>query len=629
MFTCLLLLLVSLCVNQSALAAPAMEPWNEDSVQSVISAQGEFAPFPRYQERVFWEKTTQDPLLSPGKEDILKRARELQGKDLPLLPASKYLEFQRNGNRTRYQDLLSQRGGFLEAFAVAECLSGTGEFMDPLMDTIWAFCEESDWCYPAHTKGLIDMKKPHIDLRSTRVASDLALIDYVFNEALPESVRQRIRYELDRRIFEPFLTREFHWMTVTNNWNAVCNGSILRAALLIGIDSERLIKVITHAQNGLCHYFEGFDQDGGTAEGIGYWNYGFSHYVMAGQMLNLATKNQLNLMAPPLVKEIALFPMRIELSPGRFPSFSDGGDAYTFSHGWINYLAEVIGSEDLKAFLSARMNRKIPSTSLEGLLLGTLVEPLPSSTGTVPMAPFVFLHGTEWMISRAHPEDPMGLVLAAQGGHNAENHNHNDVGNFILHIQGESLLTDLGAPVYDKFFFSAQRYTYLAARSMGHSVPLVNGQEQRAGADAKAVVQVTHTDEVDTFHADLTAAYPPEAKIQSLIRTLSLHRTTEGGWVDLKDQYTLTEKGTSFESALITYGVVQQAPEGKVMIQGNHGKLIIEFDPSLVKAEVKEFDSAGEHMRNTDDHTKIRRIAFQIKETGNKGFIHLKLAPAE
>ncbi len=620
-------LVITSCLYTSA--APPMEPWSEETVCAAIAERGDFSPFPYYQDRAFWKGLAQDPHLSPATPELLKTARELKNKDLPPLPASKYLEFQRNGNRTRYQDLLSERGKFLNAFAVAECFSGTGEFIDPLMDTIWAYCEESDWCYPAHTKGLIDMKMPHIDLRATHAAADLALLDYVFNEALPKPIRERIRYELDRRIFEPFLSREFPWMTVDNNWNAVCNGSILRAALLIGDENERLIKIILRAQNGLCHYFKGFGQDGGTAEGIGYWNYGFSHYVLAAHLLNLATTNRLDLLEPPLIKEIALFPMRIELSPGKFPSFSDGGHEYRFYPGWTSYLAEAIGSKGLQDFLSARMERTLPSSSLSGLLQATSMGKIASTTGTVRLEPFVFLRGIEWMISRAHLEDPMGMVLAVQGGHNAEQHNHNDVGNFILHNQGESLLVDLGAPVYDKTFFSSQRYTYLAARSLGHSVPLVNGQEQRSGAEAKAVVQVTHTTEVDTFRADITAAYPPEAKLQSLIRTLKLHRTNEGGFVEVDDNYTFTDAGLPFESALITYGETSQPQDGTVFIQGEHGKLNIKFDPSVVTVQVNEFDPVEEHLRVDAGHPKVKRIAFLVKEHTEKGRIHLQITPTE
>ncbi len=52
--------------------------------------------------------------------------------------------------------------------------------------------------------------------------------------------------------------------------------------------------------------------------------------------------------------------------------------------------------------------------------------------------------GMMWMVARVDPGDPDALVLAAKGGNNQEMHNQNDVGNFIVHINGESIIPDIG-----------------------------------------------------------------------------------------------------------------------------------------------------------------------------------------
>ncbi|MBU3113294.1 heparinase II/III family protein [Clostridium lacusfryxellense] len=36
------------------------------------------------------------------------------------------------------------------------------------------------------------------------------------------------------------------------------------------------------------------------------------------------------------------------------------------------------------------------------------------------------------------------IAFAAKGGHNEEHHNHSDIGNFILNVNGDSLIADLG-----------------------------------------------------------------------------------------------------------------------------------------------------------------------------------------
>ena len=92
------------------------------------------------------------------------------------------------------------------------------------------------------------------------------------------------------------------------------------------------------------------------------------------------------------------------------------------------------------------------------------------------------LPAAQWLIC----QDGEGNGFAAKGGNNDENHNHNDIGHFLCVFHGEMLLTDLGAGEYTKDYFGDGRYDILCNRSMGHSVPLVNGREQCAGREYRA-----------------------------------------------------------------------------------------------------------------------------------------------
>lgn len=72
--------------------------------------------------------------------------------------------------------------------------------------------------------------------------------------------------------------------------------------------------------------------------------------------------------------------------------------------------------------------------------------------------------------------------LALKGGNNNEPHNHNDIGSFILSYAGEIFLTDLGCGEYTKDYFKDDtRYKIFNNRSISHNVPLINGEEQKAG----------------------------------------------------------------------------------------------------------------------------------------------------
>src|SRR5437868_14155296 len=62
------------------------------------------------------------------------------------------------------------------------------------------------------------------------------------------------------------------------------------------------------------------------------------------------------------------------------------------------------------------------------------------------------------MAARSVPNSAQGLYVAAWGGHNAQSHNHNDVGNFIVYGDGKPVLIDVGVETYSAKTFSPQRY---------------------------------------------------------------------------------------------------------------------------------------------------------------------------
>jgi hypothetical protein len=142
--------------------------------------------------------------------------------DVPGLPATLYLEFRRNGNRSRYQDVWFLRPAMLGGLALAECVQGEGRFLDPLANVIWAICEESSWALPAHIGaqragvGLPDPSEPIIALFSAETACSLAWVVYLLEDRLDTVsplICRRVRREIDQRILTPFLARDdFGWL---------------------------------------------------------------------------------------------------------------------------------------------------------------------------------------------------------------------------------------------------------------------------------------------------------------------------------------------------------------------------------------------------------------------------------
>ena len=111
------------------------------------------------------------------------------------------------------------------------------------------------------------------------------------------------------------------------------------------------------------------------------------------------------------------------------------------------------------------------------------------------------------MAARERPGASEGLYVAAWGGHNAQSHNHNDVGNVIVFADGRPLLVDVGVGEYTAKTFSPQRYDIWTMQSGWHNLPAINGADQRDGASFRARdVAFVATPSAARFSLDLAPA---------------------------------------------------------------------------------------------------------------------------
>jgi hypothetical protein len=231
--------------------------------------------------------------------------------------------------------------------------------------------------------------------------------------------------------------------------------------------------------------------------------------------------------------------------------------------------------------------------------------------------------GMMWMVARRNPEDPHALVLAAKGGHNAEMHNQNDVGNIIIHVNGESVIPDIGSGRYTKAYFGPQRWDHLANSSLGHSVPVPNGQAQLPGRDHGAILLAhTSNDAVDRLQIEFAAAYPKDADLSSLQRTVTLHRDTPSGWVELVDEARFASPGM-LESVLITYAAVEVGKDA-VILRGDRGALRVRYEKGITpRHEVVEgVDLSG-------GPADVGRVIFALAAPAERAVIRLQIEPLQ
>src|SRR4030095_2875125 len=133
---------------------------------------------------------------------------------------------------------------------------------------------------------------------------------------------------------------------------------------------------------------------------------------------------------------------RAHISADYFINFSDAGAKEQPDASLVYRFGQRIGDERMRAFGRFLNQRREPSSSGKTellLALPDLFEPAEgiSALGAAPLVRDVWLPGLQVMAAREREGSDGGFYLAAKGGHNNESHNHNDVGQFIVYLDGK------------------------------------------------------------------------------------------------------------------------------------------------------------------------------------------------
>ncbi|MGN0878785.1 MAG: heparinase II/III family protein [Oligosphaeraceae bacterium] len=539
-----------------------------------------------------------------GQDTLIAQAEKFAASEPPELRDEDYLLYNKTGNRTIYEKPYFERRTRLYTLAVAEALENRGRFLPALERDIAAILAERSWVLPAHDASLSNFhqKKFYADLFSSERASDLSTVDYWFQDRLKPETRAAIRREAHRRVIDPYL-RSVHgqdmtghsWMNATHNWNAVCTGNLINCILTLVPDKTTRAEAIAAAERSNQRFLAGFTPDGYCSEGIGYWHYGFGHFLIMGEHVLQETNGRLSFFNHPNLPLIAGFATRIQLSEGIAPAFADCGVNASLSDHYALLIArhwpEALNRRPVPASV---LRSAFPIMPLVAFDDAAKLNPQLPEKATFPLRSAFPDAGIHLLRSTTAKGIPFGIAI--KGGHNAEHHNHNDVGSFLLAAGTSRLLIDPGAETYTRQTFSNLRYTFNLLNSFGHSVPVVAGKLQRPGRNARGTF--THTsfsDQRDELTLDLAAAYDvPE--LTALTRTVVLDRAAET--ITITDRVAFSSPQT-FSSALISGAAVATPEPQRLIVSDNRQALdiavAVDGGPWTAKTErvIRQFDRPG------------------------------------
>jgi heparinase II/III-like protein len=554
--------------------------------------EAEFSPMPCAADRGAWDAVAAHPWTADLVAQSVTAAERADDDGPAQARATDYLAYFRDGTRDAYIPT-NGRPAYVAHIVAAECIEHSGRFMDTLLDLSWAICEETSWIMPPHMDHihsadsvLPDVRDPGIDLRVATTGRTLAELTYLLRDemdAVSPNWRARIQYELERQVVGPYTAgRAFWWDGGHNNWNAVCTSGVVGTALLGDFDTETRARVLHRALGSVGPFLAGFAADGGCGEGPGYWAYGMGNYSILAYYVHCATGGRVDLLADPRIPHIYAYPTKMILTAPQIVNFADCPSRACFRSGPVAWCAERLGVDSMVALASDGPARRGYFGPLDLCLLPT---PAPFEPPTQSVLP-----EQQVCVARGAGASGEQLVLAARAGHNADSHNHNDVGAFIVHWRGHSLIADLGTGKYVNGFFGPKRYEFFATRSAGHNVPLVNGCEQRAGWEFQATgFDCEEADGNVRVAMDIAGAYPPEAELRRLMRHVTLRRGAMQR-VELHDTVEFAGAGGAYELPLYTEGRFALREPGLVVAESDGAALRIEYDPAVLEAVIEDVE---------------------------------------
>jgi hypothetical protein len=610
-----------------------------EKLRDIIIPAKAWHPYPRAAERSEWEKLPERVRLA-----YIRRAEGQLGAEWEAPKASVFLEYARNGNRTNYQRIADLRRSRLAELVLGECSEGRGRFLDDIMNGVWALCEETFWGVPAHLGaqkrgiGLPDVTEPTVDLFAAETATLLAWTDYLVGPELDRFsplVRERIRLEIDRRLISPNLERDdFWWMgfsgQTVNNWNPWICSNWLTSVLLVEPDEGRRIRSVHKILRCLDQFLNPYPRDGGCDEGPGYWSRAGASLYDCLELLKSASGGKIDVFGTPLVQEMGRYIYRVHIAGPYFINFADAAAKANPDPGVVYRYGKAIGDKTMigfGSFLAAQ--KKLGEGTVPGQF-GTLGRTLPTlfcledMLRVPPLEPLirdVWLPELQVMGARSEDGTTRGFYLAAKGGHNAESHNHNDIGNFIVYHDGLPVLIDVGVGTYTAKTFSDRRYEIWTMQSAYHNLPTINGVMQKDGREFRARdVSYKADGKSAAFRLDIAGAYPEEAGVASWQRTVRLMR---GKAVVVRDRYVLKKVKKDLQMSLMSWWVPVLEAEGKIRLDtpaksSASTPLYVQYDKAKFEAKIEPITLEDAQLRSSWGE-RLYRILLTARSTPPRG----------
>lgn len=493
--------------------------------------------YPESTEREVWQKIGADH--APVMKFYLKRAETLAKEPIPVTRLSEAFRFQQDGNRSGYENPYFQRRNRLETFALA-CLFAQDEkkrkrYFNELLDSLGVILEEEYWSVPAHRQ--YEEGDPYapsetilwVDLFAATTGATVGLVYHLFGKelaAVSPRLMRRIRDNVYQRVLQPIIEekRQMWWLRKSyNNWTIwICNNLLTSALCVMDRTSDEFAVLLEKIFFGMEKFYGTYGEDGFCDEGFGYWTRAGAEIVaIAHRLESVFPGSAKTLIAEKKFAAMARFPLELNMSKTHHSAFSDGNPAEELPPIALCMAADLTGDLSLTAGTKKLAHYYKGRPMYWNETLRVELEQLFAKVktgGCRKMSRHDTLFENRLAILRNRY-----FCASLKGGDNAENHNHNDLGQFALYCGELPVIIDLGRGLYCRQYFREERYT-LVPSAKYHNAPLIGGTGQEFGR--KYVAPLTYEAKSKTVTAHLKDAYPEAVGIDEMSRTVRLKGAT-------------------------------------------------------------------------------------------------------
>jgi hypothetical protein len=533
---------------------------------TILERAGE-RPHPRLvftaeREAALKQRLTTDPLA----QDLVDGLR--QGAELILTET--VCERIQTGRRLLFVSRMVLKRVLL--LAMVYRLEGDQRFLDRARDEMLAAAAFSDW-NPSHWLDVAEM--------SMALAFGY---DWLFHH-LSAADRATIRQALNTHGIN-----NYQPLRRTNNWNDVCNGSMIVTALALTEDDpggfEPLLAPALNAWPiALNHYGDGTHPEGPSW----YWGYATMFSCLTFAALDSAADTDCDLLAAyPGFLRSAYYYLHMHGPTGLQFNYSDAGSGTAGAAPQQFWFAERNNDSDLHLLELARLRSDLAAgTACRNRIAPFALLWLPeqrdakppqalSYCGTGPAA--VSTHRQSWT-------DPASAFLGCKAGTPQASHAHLDLGSFVYERFGQRWAIDLGAQEYDSLEQAgvslwdkkpgAQRWDVFRLGAAAHSVLMINGANPQVEATARFLRHGSGFSIID-----LSESYPELTAATRGLRLLA------DGSLLIQDQITVGTSDVTLRWAMTTPADLRLADDAHhaVLRLGQHSLQIHSAGPAVTWA---------------------------------------------